>query len=175
MGAEYLIQLKSADDLERVKRWYESLPEEGRISVVLDPDHNVKQITSWIWVEFPERCLLRKNVVELGYSFGGQGLNSEVALAIGAEIIKRVKVKCWGWDSIGWCTRADMQKYGVPRPFRTDIERRRAFAKENPIKAKALDLLAGPVENLEKTQKQLEEWAAKFFEDTWSHSETKET
>jgi hypothetical protein len=172
MGAEYLIQVAPAD-LRRVKRWYNSLPTDpSPFSLVISPAENKKRITSWIWVEFPALCLRRRNVVQLAYSFGGQGFNGEVALAVGAELMKRVKVRCWGWDSVGWCTKAQMLERGVPRPFGYEIYWREQLIAEEPIKAKAYAALAGPIERVQAKQKQLEEWAAKLFEDTWPKGKT---
>lgn len=164
MGAEFLIDLKP-NDKKRVKAWYDKLPEEPNpFSIVLSPETNKNKVTSWIWVDFESHW--GKNVVELGYSFGGQGCNGEVAIAIGAELLKRVKAKRWGWDSVGWCSKQEMQR-GVPRPFGSEIRRRRDYAEEHPIEAAAFAKFVGSVELLEKSQAQLEEWAAKLFKETW--------
>lgn len=159
MGAEFLIQLQPGER-RKVIAWYKSLPEEpSPLSLIISPETNKNQVTSWIWLEFPLAKWWGKDVVALAYSFGGQGCNGEVAVAVGAELMKHVKAKRWGWDSVGWLSVEEMRHSGAPRPFRNEIRRAQADKKYAE--------LLGSADLFERAQKQLEDWAANLFKETW--------
>jgi hypothetical protein len=112
MGGSYRIQL-AAGEAKKVNNWLSSLKEDDLTMRTTDDGH---EYVSRVWID---PC--KTNIVEIGYSFGGNE-NGELAKAIGFELMQRLNFKKWGWDSVGWVAEGEMEAFGMPRAFLSQID-----------------------------------------------------
>lgn len=157
MGAEYMIRL-APGEAKKVNAWQKTL---GPDDLVMKVTEKGREYVSDVWID---PC--KGNKLEIGYSFGGNE-NGELAIAIGFELMQRVKATRWGWDSVGWLKLEEMAKYGVPRAFRSQIEMRKGTIKRLGCVGEALEYWTKDIEHLTKQQALMETWAAQLLERTW--------
>jgi hypothetical protein len=160
MGAEYRIKLEK-NESKKVNAWLKKLADEDLVCIV-DSQHQLK---SWVWID---PC--KTNIVKIGYSFGGCH-NGELAIAIGAELIKRTKAKKWGWDSVGWCTQKEMTDFGIPRPFSSRIESVEHTMKKPGCTEEEFKFWSRDIQEMTAQQKIMETWAEELFARTWDNNE----
>lgn len=163
MGGEMWLRLDKKD-IGTVRRWHRSLGEDElcvTVNDVADPDG----IRACAHIEF------NGTVMEIGYSFGAGVLSGEWATALAGEINKRLNVRNYGWDSVGWVPRKERLRRGFPIPFHFEIEYTIKRFRRNKIK---MLYLAPRVDEARTRREQMQKAVHELFERTWPKAQTKQ-